>query len=202
MIVKFRAGQRVVSDGSDVEPRLGRYLAQAVMDAHGRYYDAVDRGNCYMGAMQSAAALGTALTATAVTLTLYNPPGSGVQLEVLEATLALVTATLAGFVVLAVNADPGASPITTGTAAAIRNCKLNTSAGAKAKLYTACTLPAAPVVHRVLAGVISTTPGGIHSIVDDVGGRIVLPPNTAMTIQGVTTNATGVAAFMWQENVP
>lgn len=199
MLAEGRAGQTTVQDGADRELRLVRTGAVAVADAHGRHYDAVTRGNCFVVSQQAAAALGTALTATAVTLTLYNPAGSGKNLVLLQATLAIPVATTAGFVAYAVNDTPAQAVPATTTATTIRNAQLGSGNASVARAYTAATLPAAPVAVRVLAGIISTTPGGVHTIVDNVDGGIILTSNTAVTIQGVTTNATGVISLLWEE---
>ena len=193
-----------VGDGASRAPRGCRYGEAAVTQAHGRYQDAVDRGAVFHASLPAAVALGTALTATGVTFTLANPAGSGKNLVLLQATLAVVVGTTAGFVVYAVNNTPGQVAVVYGTplAAGIHNAMLGAGDASIAKVCSACTLPAAPIVLRVMAGIISTTPGGVHSIVDDIGGAIVLPENTAITVQGITTNATGVISMMWEEVTP
>lgn len=172
------------------------------MTTHGKYFDSVDAGRCFMCAQQAAAALGTALTATAVTVTLYNPIGSGKNLVLLQATLAVVVGTTAGQVVYAVNDNIAAAIPATNTELTVRNCKLGGGEASMGKIYSVTTLPAAPVAVRVLAGIISTTPGGVHNFVDDVDGAIILQENTAVTIQGITTNATGQIGLMWEQVSP
>ena len=201
MVIEGTAGQRVVSDGADAEIRMGRYGCAAVMDSHARYYDAVSRGNCYIASMQAAAALGTALTATAVTMTLFNPAGSGRNLVLMQTTLAVVVGTTAGFVVYGVNGTAGqaAPTVTTVLASGIQNALVGGGNTAVGVVYSAATLPAAPVARRVLAGIISTTPGGVHTIIDNVEGGIILQPGMMVTVQGVTSNATGVISYLWEE---
>jgi hypothetical protein len=195
------AGQVVTQDGANRTLRLTRYTGLAVTPAHGDYYDAVSRGNCFQASLQSAVALGTALTLTAVTFTLFNPAASGKNLVLLETTLAIPVATTAGQVVYAVNDTPGqAAP--TGTAVVTggpKNCLLGSGAASVAQVFSAANLPLAPVARRVLAGIISTTPGGVHHIVDRVDGKMILTPGTMVTIQGITTNATGIIGMMWEE---
>lgn len=202
MISQYRTGQGIASDGVPDEGRLTRHKAIAVTDGHARFYDAVQRGNVFMCAQQAAAALGTGLTATAVTLTLYNPSTSPVHLVMMQTTLVVPVATTAGFVTYAVNDDASAAIPATVTALTVRNAKLGSNKTGYAKVYSAATLPAAPVAVRHIAGIISTTPGGVHTIVDNVDGAIQLMPNTAVTIQGITTNATGVISLLWEEVSP
>lgn len=195
-------GQRTAGDGSDLPYRLTRYLAIAVAEAHGLYYDAISRGNCFYASQQAAAALGTALTATAVTMTLYNPTGSQKNLQLMEVQLAVPVATTAGQVVYAVNGVAGqvAPTGTTVLASGIQNALIGGGTNPVGVVYSAATLPAAPIARRVLAGIVSTTPGGVHSFVDRPG--MILQPGMMVTIQGITTNATGIISFLWEEVTP
>jgi hypothetical protein len=194
-----RAGQRTTSDGAPSEYRLTRTTAIAVAEAHGRYMDAVLRGRVFMACQQAAAALGTALTATVATICLYNPSESNVNLVLLQSSIAIPVGTTAGQLVYAVNDTPGqVIPVTT-TALTPRNALLGSGQAPVGRVFSIATLPANPVAVRVAAGIISTTPGGVHGIVDDVGGAIILGPNTAVTLQGITTNATGQMGILWEE---
>jgi hypothetical protein len=71
-------------DGSPVPVRLGRNGELIIGNGHGKYYEQVARGKCYHASMQAGASMGTALTATAVTLTLYNPVNSGMLLSLIH----------------------------------------------------------------------------------------------------------------------
>jgi hypothetical protein len=202
MLSEATVGQRVLQDGNETELRLTRYGGLAVNHANVRFYDCVSRGNCFVVSQQAAAALGTALTATAVTLTLYNPTASGRNLVLIESTLVVPVATSAGQVVYAVNDTAGQAAPATTTAATIRNCLLGAGSASQARAFTAATLPSVPVAVRNLAGIISATPGGVHTIVDNVDGKLIITPGTMVTIQGITTNATGVISLLWEEVVP
>src|SRR6266566_2625232 len=115
MLTKGRVGQVTLTDGNDKEERLGRYGGQAEFDSHGAYQDPVSRGACFCASTQSVVNFGVALTASAVTFTLYNPINSGKNLVLLEAT-ASVSGTVAEAIVYAVNDTPGqAIPTTTTT---------------------------------------------------------------------------------------
>jgi hypothetical protein len=200
VLVQGKVGQTTATDGSEENLRLGNTCEVAVMQSHGDYYDAVKRGFVFGASMQAAAALGTGLTATGVTFTLYNASTTK-NLVILETHLAVVVGTTAGFVVYAINDTVGqAAPATvTAISSGIHNLLLGSTNGSVAAVYTVATLPAAPKAIRTLAGIISTTPGGVHSIVDKVNGGIIVSPNMSVTIQGVTTNATGVIGMTWEE---
>ena len=198
-------GPGLGADGSRQPARLGRTAELIIGNNHGKYYEAVSRGKCYHASMQAGASLGTALTATAVTLTLYNPANSGVLLALLHANVAITTVPGgAGTAVyaLAVNVNPLAAAPATNTPATVRNCLLGSAAGVGIS-YTATTLPAVPVIARVMPGGIywATAAAAAAPMVaeDWVDGSIVLAPNTALTIQGIGVATSGIASLMWEE---
>ena len=204
-LVRGVVGPSVASgDGSPVPMRLGRNGELIIGNGHGKYYEQVARGKCYHASMQAGASLGTALTATAVTLTLYNPLNSGVVLALLHAGVAITTVPGVGNVnfAYAINVNPIAVAPATNTPAVIRNCLLGGPAGV-GLAYTATTLPAAPVIARMM-------PGGMYfataaaaaapmSLTDWVDGSLVLAPNTAVTIQGIGIATSGIVSLMWEE---
>lgn len=195
-----QVGPQQRNDGTTGTVRLGRSGESIVGFAGARYAEPVTRGAVYHAAMQAGGVLGTALTASAVTLTLYNPAGSGVNLVLRHASIGL-TAAPAGNCVLvyAISANPLAAVPTATTAAVVRCNKLGPSAG-KGVAYTAATLPAAPVIARVLANV-SVNINAISGVSDEIDGALVLPENTAVTIQGIGSAVTGIVTFSWQEEL-
>lgn len=180
--------------------RAGKTGELITAEAHARYYEAVSRGSVFCACNQAEITFGTGLTATAVTFTLYNPLGSPVNLVLLSCGITVRTATTAGHIVYAANVNPAAAIPATNTELVVRNAKLNGSAG-YAKVYSVTTLPAAPVAVRVAgaAGVISATAGAAHLIRDYVEGSIILTPNTAVTVQGITIAGTGIIDMCWEE---
>ena len=192
--------QPKVSDGlNDGQATFGRYQGQRMLDSHAQLFDCVSRGNCYTASMQAAAALGTAFTATAVTITLYNPANSSKVLVLLRTQLCIVVATTAGHVDYAVNDTLNQAAPTATTPITVHNAQLGRSIGNVGQAFSAATLPATPVGIGPIAGIVSTTPGGVHSIIDKVDGAIQLYPNSMLTVQGITTNATGLVGFLWEE---
>lgn len=180
--------------------RAGKTGEGIVGFAHAQYSEAASRGKLYTACGQAEITFGTGLTSTAVTFTLFNPLGSPVDLHVLNCGITVRTATTAGHLVWAANINPAAAAPATNTELAVRNCKLNGSAG-YGIAYSATTLPATPVAIRTAgyAGVISATAGAAGIIRDYVDGAIVLAPNTAVTIQGITIAGTGIIDMLWEE---
>src|SRR5690242_6307354 len=101
--IEFQVGDRIVANGSENLARSGRFGELIVSESVGKYYELSKQGRIFTTARQAGAAMGTALTATAVTLMLYNPSGSGVNLAILHSTVALTatqTTTATGSVVV------------------------------------------------------------------------------------------------------
>lgn len=201
MVLDGEVGQGVFQDGAREAFRLTRYGGLAVCDSNARYWDAVMRGNCFYAAQQAAAAFGTALTATAVTLTLYNPVGSQRNLVLIEATASVASVTVAGQVVYAINNSPGqAAPASvTKLASGIQNCLIGAGNNSIAAVYSAATLPAAPLAARVFFSCSGTSSPTTETIMDPIDGKLIITPGSMVTIQGITTNATGILSMMWEE---
>ena len=113
-----RVGSQDVADGAIVPLRSGRYGDLLVSTGLGQYYALAKQGKLFCASMQAGAVFGTALTATAVTITLYNPSSSGVDLVLLatdfQMTAGQTTTTNAPVVVYAANMTTSeAAPATT-----------------------------------------------------------------------------------------
>ncbi len=188
------------ADGSSViYPRTDRYHSLRAVLAVGEYEEITARGEVYCACNQTAVTLGTALTGTAVTFTLYNPIGSPVDLVLLNVHVALATGTTAGEIVLAGNVNNNAAAVTLGgTNLTVYNARLDGSAG-YGKAAQSCTLPVAPVAIRTVGYVVSTAPVNAGIINDEVKGGVVLGPNTAVTVQGITVVGTAQISMFWRE---
>ena len=206
-----RVGSQDVADGAIVPLRSGRYGDLFTNSGMGRFYALAKQGKLFCASMQAAANFGTALTATAVTITLYNPSSSGVDLVLLATDFQMgsvgqTTTTNAPIVVYAANLDTSAAAPATNTAITVRNAFLGGSAGTGV-VYSATTLPSAPIIVRVhpWAHVCQTGGTVVQSSqangYDNVDGAIVLRPNTAVTLQGIatTTQIAGIASMLWAE---
>jgi hypothetical protein len=197
-LAEGRVGPQAASDGVNQAMRLDRNGAQVVAFTGGRFAEDVIRGNVYHASLQAGAPLGTALNAAVSTLALYNPAGSGVNLVVMSATLAITTAPAgAAAVVYALFADPTAAKPSATTPAVVRCNKLGPTTG-KGQAFTAATFPAAPVVWGVLTN-LSATIGATSQPRDELAGLLVLPENTAVTIQNIGLACSGIVSLTWAE---
>ncbi len=190
-----------MADGTTLGyPRAGRSGEVIVADGCAPYEEAASRGQIFCAANQANITFGTALTATAVTFTLYNPVGSLVDLVLLWVGVTVSAATTAGHLVLAANLTNSAAIPGTNTELTVRNAKLDGAAG-YAKVYSVTTLPAAPVAIRTVGFVPVTATATTGSIFDNVNGAVVIGPNTAVTLQGITSAGTGIVSMFWKERV-
>ena len=208
MLAEVRTGFVQAGDGSVQPARAGRMGELLTNDAFGKYFQAAKDGMLFCASMQAGATFGTALTATAVTITLYNPTGSGVYLSLISTAVAMratqTTTATAPVVVYAANLDPTAAIPATNTEIVTRPALLSVKVSA-AKVYSATTLPATPIVIRVHPwGINQFTTNAAHGgsgAVDYVDGAIVLAENTAVTLQEIatTTASTLIASILWAE---
>lgn len=206
-------GNVKLADGSSYAGRLGRLGEQITGNAVGKYYELAKQGQLYVASMQAGAALGVALTATAVTLTLANPATSTVNLSLLQTAVSMTasqTTTATGESI--VYAFDPTFP-TSITYAKIRPVLLGTSipaatlngAGSQGIAATAATLAATPIVVRVhpfnYNCFTTNAAGAAGGWLDEVDGALVLGPGTSVTLQGLatTTGINGILSMMWAE---
>lgn len=204
MIVEGQVGPRVVREGSENILRTGITGCLNITEGHGRYYEAVSRGFCFSAAAQAGVTTQAGLSATTPALTLYNPGGSGVNAELIWAGATFTVAFAAAAVVwLAANVNISAAAVT-GTAFTARNCLLGNAKAPNCFVYTAATLPAAPVAVSVLGvgltGAITTAPE-VQNMGREYSGMFILYPGSAVSIQ--TSTASGASGtfceYIWEE---
>ncbi len=196
--LKFKVGPGGPDgDGAEVlYPRTDRFHSPRIAWAGGEYEEAASRGELYYAANQSAVTFEQAFALATQTFTLYNPVGSLYDLVLLEIGVAIKTAGTAGHLALVANVNNAAAAVTFASNLIVRNAKLDAGAGVGLASASA-TLPAIPVAIRTVGyGFVATNAG---LIVDKVKGGIVLGPNTAVTVQGLTFVGTGIVSMLWRE---
>ena len=172
-------------------------------DFHGRYYTAAYNGRLYMASSGSVAP-GTALATTAQALLLFNPAGSGVNLEVVKCSVGLISATAygAGYYVYA----GVASAIPTGTKLAVSNGLVGNAATGVGQAWTGAT-PTAPVQLR--ASGLSLLPFTGSSVltppplIEELAGEFVVIPGTVFAftfIGGAGTAPLANHSISWIES--
>jgi len=204
VLLEGQVGPQIASDGSHNTPRMGRTSEWCVADAHARYQEAVSRGNVFTAASQAALTLGAGLSATSV-WTLYNPIGSKVNLVLIDFVFAFSAPPAAAAVVFL------AVPGTSGQAAPTGLTQLSTPwpnsligsnyANSAAKVYTAATLAAVPIVGRILGSVVAASSITPPTLRDEIAGALLIYPGGHVTLQA-SAAAAGFASMTWEEVNP
>ncbi len=186
-------------DGSPVlYPRTDRFHSTRYAWAAAEYEEAASRGELFYANTQAAVTFEQAYALATQTLTLYNPVGSLVDLVLLEIGVAIKTAGTAGSLMLVANVNNAATAVAFASKLTPYNAKLDASAGYGIASISA-TLPAIPVAIRTVAYSVAAGATVTGNIVDKVKGAVVLGPNTAVTVQGLTIVGTGIISFLWRE---
>lgn len=199
-----RVGPTYGGSGTAAPFRADVTGAQAVTDAHARFWEATMRGQVYACANQTGVTTQAGLSATTPALTLYNPVGSGVYGVLMYAGgVASVAFAAASIIWIGANTNLVAAAVT-GTAGITRNGLLGGSNNSKITALTAATLPAAPVAIATigvgLTGAITTIPS-MATLGRFFDGEIILYPGSAVSFQ--TSTASGASGFfgefVWEE---
>lgn len=204
--IEGRVGPATVTDGTVREVSLDRTAAQRTSAAHGRWYEASVRGNTFMASTAVGGVIpGTALGAT-TSYVLYNPTGSDVDLVVMAVGVGYISGTLgAGTIVAAKyteNAANAAPVVATATVPVCTRLGLNQP---KAKVFSAGTLTAAPLIMFPLFDLgakLATTALQSSPFIALPNGAVIVTPGTALCLHGITAAGDTpliVYAALWEE---
>lgn len=156
--------------------------------------------NTFVASTQAGVATSTALSTTQTGFTLSNPAGSGVNLVVLQTTLACTTAPAGAATILyAANVNPAAAAVTQTTPLSVRAAVLGQTRTGAGLAASAVTLPAAPVVVRAIGGPVAASSISPPYMVDNVDGALVIAPGCALSINSLTTAISAVISMVWRE---
>ena len=193
-------------DGSGINAFAGVHGSQLASEIHGKYFEVAKRGQLFIGGSVIA---GVALPVNAATLaskfTLWNPAGSGVDVELVEFSIGITSATeVVGGVCLGLQTKVSTSGGAPGTLTALSALAGYATGGGvnKATLYSAATLTNAAVLPVYALGInFSATSGptsGLSSYAFD--GKFVLPPDTIATfVTNVAGETAATCSLSWAE---
>lgn len=187
------------AEGSGLDFRCGVTGDAIASQLNPRYCELTYRGYVFTACNTASQALSLNST-TATGLILTNPAGSSKNIELLEVCVALTTAPAgAAPLILTGNLDITKAAVTHSTPLVIQNAYLGIPANTVAKADSAATIPNATIMRAIGGGPVAT--GSVHTafIKDDLGGAIVLVPNTCISLQCLTTAISVVASFTWAE---
>lgn len=189
-----------ISDATVRTSRLGQDGASVVQEGHSRYTEPTIRKNTYTCADLGGTPVATqaGLSATTPALTLWNPAGSGVNLIVNTATVGFTTLSGTTTFVLGVSTGVQTAPTATTTGQVMNNL-IGNGASPLGQCYRVATLNAAPLMARVIGSQGGGTNTGTSMLIDHVDGELAIAPGELLTIQTLTSAATIVASFSWEE---
>jgi len=204
VIPEGRVGPRSVTDGTSVTLRLSNAAELVVAQAHGKYAEAVKRGNVWSGGTAATGvAPGTAIGTTAA-FSVHNPLGNKVGLSILRATMGYISGTLgAGVVHWLANVNPQLA-LPTGTAITMYNAALGLRTTPAGLAFTTATI-AAPLILRPFASIgasLATTAVQPWQIVEDVDGEFLVLPGATISLHataGAGTSPLVVFGVTWEE---
>lgn len=216
-----RAGLRVLSDGAQDFFRQGREGALIVNDGAARYGEATSRNTVFT---ITTAAAGTTVVAAnaspvaaggATILSLYNPIGSGKNLEVIKVYCNIISGTTAaGGMVFNVASNQNITAVqNNGGSAGVGPIPNFIGAGASvARAFTQTALTGgvgSMTLFRAVNGAVpfaaaaAATTVGLNAL-DEVEGSIIVPPGGVLTIADVAIGTTVAvqAAMTYREVTP
>ena len=211
MIIQTQVGPQSSADGTYASLRGGKQGEGIVSELSPRLYEQAYRGNVFLAANQTGVTTQAGLSATTPALTLFNPKGNGKNLVLLFAGCVETVANAAASIVwLGININTAAAAVTgtavtnSSAAAIVTSALLGNNSLPSASVFTAATLPAAPVAVATLGtmytGAITTIPYQA-TLGRWFDGSIIVTPGAAVSFQ--TSTASGASGFfgefIWQE---
>lgn len=185
-----------VADGQNAPILQGKAGEQLVTELHGKWYTSAYRGRVFQTGVLIAGVTIPVNTTTAPTFTLYNPLGSGVNLELISLDVGWPAA--AASVVGTILGTTGVQAPTAVTAGNIYSTLIGAGAVPQAKFYTAATIVAI-TQHMPLLN-ISTVTDTMNPAHVDFDGRIVLAPGALFTLTSTPVQtAVALPALSWAE---
>ncbi len=183
-------------DGQAVAALGGKSAEQVVTELHGKWYTSAYRGRVFQTGVLIAGVTIPVNTTTAPTFTLYNPLGSGVNLELISldvgwpAAAASVVGTLLG--------TTGVQAPSSVTAGNIYSTLIGGGGVPQAKFYTAATIVA--ITQHMPLITMSTVTDTMNPAHVDFDGRIILAPGSLFTLTSTPVQtAVAMPALSWAE---
>ena len=188
-------------DGAQVFQIAGKQGEALVSELHGKHFTANYRGKLF-AATAAAVTLPVVASAMVSVFTLYNPPASGVNMELVEASAVNVLATtvvdaLGWYYSTAVLSAAG----TFTTKGTVQGLVVGNNPANQGLFYSAYTHSGTPVLVDIIGGYgAATDQAGVTKFYD---GRLIVPPGIAISM-AMSTNASTASGMtvsaVWQES--
>lgn len=191
--------------------RQDKLSAMVVSDSHGRYYEQSSRGVIFClstantGTTIVAANVSPPAAAAATAITLLNPVGSLVNLEILRVTMSQLTGT-PGTGAWTYCVAPSGTSVTAAQNTPAAACFTATSPNAKGYVQTALTGgPVHTVLGNIPASVFAGALAASANFTDVPDGMIVVAPGWMLTLAPPatgTTLAVAISIFYAEVTIP
>lgn len=173
-------------------------------NAGGRYLERTYRGDVYFA---SAAAVTLPVNANNLVslFGLYNPPSSGVLLEIIDVEAHYVVATTVVNALGVYSSTAALSAAATfTTAGTARSRRVQDGASNAARFYTAVTHSGTPSLEAIVGGWGAVTDGGSTPIRKEFNGSLIVPQGILISLAMTTAAATasGVTLGMTWAEIP
>jgi len=189
----------------------GKSLEMLVAELHGKYYQQCLRGNVFHGATAAAGVLIPVQSTTGPTFAVWNPPGSGKNVELIAAYYGWVSTTGAPANISYNNLNaPGSAvggtgaPVTAATFGTPKNGLLGAGktsvtlfVPATATLTAAGTLLGTNGMSQLTTTGASTTGSGWFTMTEWFDGSIIVPPNNFFYPTSENTAELSVFNIRW-----
>ena len=186
------------ADSSNPPALAGKAGEAVVTELHGKWYTAAYRGRVFLGQTAAAGTIIPISTTTTFTFLMYNPLGSGVNVELISADVAATTTTwVASPIQLGLLS--GATLPTTVTTTYTSICSLIGGSGvSQVKLYGSAVSTAMANFFPLFS--VSATSGFAPQLHYDFDGKIILAPGSMAALVGTAAQSQATAnAFTWAE---
>ncbi len=187
------------TDGTNPLALMGKSGELVKTDLHGQWYTAAYRGKLFHGGTAAAGTTIPISSTTAPTFTLYNPIGSGVNLELVKLNIGITNATtVVSPILLGVISGLLVAP-TSVTALTTYAALVGGNASPIAQLWSAATLAAAAAKFYTIDSV-SAASGSFPNFNYDFNGTFVLTPGSLVFLCGTAAQTSASSAAMtWAE---
>lgn len=212
MRIEGRVGVSRYSDDQEGPPRLGNQGELVVGELNPKYYEQTMRGNHFVYSTAIGGAVLAAFGTTSAPF-LWNPLGSGKNLIITKVAAGLdaTGTTAAGHIVYGFQSGVGANvgtgaPVVSGTFVAGVNVNIGSGnksvmnfAPTTVSLTTACTFLCSMGLGQATAATTATSP---FVAIDEVDGRIVIPPGSAFSVAASASIESTYTISVWGLELP
>lgn len=190
-------------DGTPIAQPAGKAGEALVSELRGKYYTQTYRGGTFVFT-RAAFTMPVNAATLASTMSVYNPPGSGKNLELVRFDMAAVLATTVvdGVGLYFSSAASGAAGSTFTTQVSPVSTLLGGSSATVAQGYSALTAVGTPVLIAIMGYFGAVTSTAANPISYPFDGSVVLTPGNLIHVAMTTAASTGsgvTAALTWAE---